>query len=313
MAIVKMKAELPTAPDVIASSGNGIQRNNTWLKLYRSTLDSKIWNGHFNKAQAWIDLLMLAAYTEHETEVRGIEVVMKKGDVVGAHNFLAKRWKWNPKTVKKYLDWLVSKSMIIYRSTNVTTIISISNWELYQQPNEQLESKLESKLETHKKGKKGKGRKKGKTEEEEKDIVMPPQPDSTDNTRVDLLDLDREFSKCYQTTTGNPLDAVVMAVRRYDIWTDLLERYTLDVILQALPAFFSTDHSWFSGRSGEVKLPFTPALLKEWLRQKRHLHQENKPVKVIDEKEQEAALEKVRAIRARMGLPQFIGGNNGNS
>ena len=281
------------------TSVSGIDRNRTWLKLYRSTLDSRIWTRErFTHGQAWVDLLMLAAFSEHTTVIRGNEITLKSGYVVGSHGFLAKRWKWNPRTVKKYLDWLSNESMISYKSTPVTTLISITNWNTYQQSAEQtteqsaeqtteqttdqsaepVQSRVQNRVQTHNKDKKVKNGKNVKNVKKEKNKSITPAITvcaetiaTITNGRVDALELDRAFCSGYLQRTDNPLDVVIMELKRYDVWEDILSQFSIDVALRALDGFFATEDLWFSGRSGAVTLPFTPALFKTWLRQNRHL------------------------------------------
>jgi hypothetical protein len=77
--------------------------------------------------------MVLASCAEHQIYIRGNEVNVPTGTVIGTCGFLAERWKWDRKAVRKYLDWLSRESMMGYTSTSVTIIISICNWDLYQQ------------------------------------------------------------------------------------------------------------------------------------------------------------------------------------
>jgi hypothetical protein len=45
---------------------------------------------------------------------------------------LAKRWKWNKRTVIKFLSWLEKREMLHRRKSNIVTITSIRNYTRYQ-------------------------------------------------------------------------------------------------------------------------------------------------------------------------------------
>jgi len=58
---------------------------------------------------------------------------------------LADRWKWSQGKVKRFLDNLKNGEQIEYQTTNVTTIITILNYDQYQGDGEQTELQTESK------------------------------------------------------------------------------------------------------------------------------------------------------------------------
>jgi DNA-binding transcriptional regulator YhcF (GntR family) len=64
--------------------------------------------------------------------IRGIDINLLPGQLCWSQKSLAKRWKWNVKTVNKYLLQLTKREMVDTRKTNITTIITIKKWFLYQ-------------------------------------------------------------------------------------------------------------------------------------------------------------------------------------
>ena len=59
-----------------------------WIKLHRSIQDNELWLSEpFTKAQAWIDLLLLA-----DSENNG---KYKRGNVYRGKKWLAERWGWS--------------------------------------------------------------------------------------------------------------------------------------------------------------------------------------------------------------------------
>ncbi len=82
--------------------------------------------------QAWIDLLLLANIKESVYYVRGVKVVVNRGSLAYSMKTLAERWSWSIGKVERYLNTLKIESQIDVQKTNVTTIISICNYEYYQ-------------------------------------------------------------------------------------------------------------------------------------------------------------------------------------
>jgi len=106
-----------------------------YVKIYRSSLDNKAYYAEpFTRWQAWVDLLLLANYKDNIVYVRGIPVEVKRGQVLGGEEFLAKRWKWSRGKVKRFCSHLESKTVqqIVQQKSNVITVITIVNYELYQ-------------------------------------------------------------------------------------------------------------------------------------------------------------------------------------
>lgn len=85
----------------------------------------------FSKGQAWIDLLMLANYTEKKKPQNGEIIVYKRGSVNLSMKQLSDRWGWDRRTVKRFLDLLVNDSMVSVDSTTHGTTITIVNYEVF--------------------------------------------------------------------------------------------------------------------------------------------------------------------------------------
>ncbi len=131
-----------------------------YIKLHRQITENELWHSErFTKAQAWVDLLLLATYKQRTIFIRGIELKLNPGDLCYSQLTLSKRWKWNERTVNKFLTALQNREMIQTRITNVTTIISILKWNEYQftteQSTEQNTEQMQTRIQTNKKGKKG--------------------------------------------------------------------------------------------------------------------------------------------------------------
>jgi DNA-binding transcriptional MocR family regulator len=126
-----------------------------YIKLHRQITDNELWNSEkFTKAQAWIDLLLLATYKVRTVFIRGIEIHLKPGELCYSQLTLAKRWKWNRKTVDQFLKMLKNREMLDNRISRVTTIISIKKWGEYQLDIQQNGQQKDNKTDTNNKVKK---------------------------------------------------------------------------------------------------------------------------------------------------------------
>lgn len=104
-----------------------------WIKLHRKIHESaRYFSEPFCRNMAWVDLLLLANHDDNFFRCHGIRVDVKRGQCGQSMPNLAKRWKWSKGKVKRFLDELVGDSQIVLQKTNVTTLITILNYESYQ-------------------------------------------------------------------------------------------------------------------------------------------------------------------------------------
>lgn len=105
-----------------------------WIKLHRQIQNNELWlSEKFTRAQAWVDLLLLANHKDGMFFLRGNEVKVKKGQVARAERTLAKRWRWSRDKVRRFLEWLKTRQQIRQQQSNVINILEIINYERYQQ------------------------------------------------------------------------------------------------------------------------------------------------------------------------------------
>ena len=115
-----------------------------WVSVYRSLLYSDLWlSEKFTRGQAWVDLIGIANWKTGTVRKRGILVTVGRGQVGWSIRRLAERWRWSPSTVKLFLNELKDEAQIDLQMGNVTTVITIINYEEYQQPQAQSEPQTE--------------------------------------------------------------------------------------------------------------------------------------------------------------------------
>lgn len=108
-----------------------------WIKAYRSLLAHPLWTkSRFTNGQAWMDLLLMAGYADREVMEGTTIISVKRGEILTSQVKLAERWRWNRRTVARFLSGLQRLNMVRIRSSKGTetgyTLISIVNWDIYQ-------------------------------------------------------------------------------------------------------------------------------------------------------------------------------------
>jgi len=86
----------------------------------------------FSKLEAWIDILLSVNHKEGKVLIDYSVETVKRGEFITSEVKLAKKWKWDRKTVRKFLTLLQQEEMILKNSTDRWTSITVLNWDKYQ-------------------------------------------------------------------------------------------------------------------------------------------------------------------------------------
>ncbi|MDA8126073.1 MAG: hypothetical protein M0009_12895 [Deltaproteobacteria bacterium] len=115
--------------------------NSGWIKLHRAIMDHADWLSEpFTRAQAWVDLLLLANHKTGFIRRRGIMVAVERGQVGYSEVVLAERWQWSKGKVRRFISELTRLSQVsrkisektVPKKTSVSNLILIINYEKYQ-------------------------------------------------------------------------------------------------------------------------------------------------------------------------------------
>lgn len=104
-----------------------------WIKLHRQLAENPLWLSEpFTRAQAWVDLLILANHKDNFFYVRGNKIDVKRGQIGMAEEAFAVRWRWSRGKVRRYLNDLEKSQQIVQQKSKVKSLIIIVNYEKYQ-------------------------------------------------------------------------------------------------------------------------------------------------------------------------------------
>lgn len=103
-----------------------------WIKIHRD-LDKHWLSKDMEKLGRWIDLLILANYEDKKTLIGEEFIIVKRGEFVTSYSFLANRWNCSKSTVSKFIELLESDGMISKKVERKATILTICNYDSYQQ------------------------------------------------------------------------------------------------------------------------------------------------------------------------------------
>lgn len=102
-----------------------------WIKIHREIKDHWIFQDA-EKFRWWIDMLFLASYEDNRMLIKNQLVEIKRGQFIGSISFFTKRWNASKDRVINFLKLLHSNGMIDKKSDKNITIITICNYDYYQ-------------------------------------------------------------------------------------------------------------------------------------------------------------------------------------
>ena len=193
-----------------------------WLKLYRSILDSAVFQDA-EVLKVWIWLLCNVAFEQHDTICYGKVIHLKPGQIATGRKKIAQCTDLNENKVYRALTAIKSLGNIEIKATNKYSIITVVNWDKYQEENgkrtaseQQTNSKTtteeqqdDSKRTQHKNGKNGKNGKK------EKNIYICSFFQSVWDEYPKKLGKNKVTKAAMEQLEEAGEDAVMAAVRRY--------------------------------------------------------------------------------------------------
>lgn len=108
-----------------------------WISLHRKIQDCFLWDiKPFSWGQAWIDLLLMANHKDAKIVFDGNLVTVGMGQRITSIRKLADRWGWSRTKVTNFLNTLEEEQMIKRSSDTKKTLLTIVNYEKYQDVSE---------------------------------------------------------------------------------------------------------------------------------------------------------------------------------
>jgi hypothetical protein len=111
-----------------------------WVKIHRDLSTHPVWlQEKFTRGQAWVDLILLAKFEPGYVRKRGARITLFRGQLAWSQAELAIRWDWSRNKLRRFLKELEEDGMITVKRTNVSSTITIVNYEKWQGKEEQTE------------------------------------------------------------------------------------------------------------------------------------------------------------------------------
>lgn len=119
-----------------------------WIKLHRKTLDNPIITKDSDYLAVWIYLLLNATHQEYDTLFKGKRITLQKGQLITGTISISQKLKINKDKVQRILKSFENDKQITQQTSNKNRLISILNWDKYQEFDKQNDKQVINKCET---------------------------------------------------------------------------------------------------------------------------------------------------------------------
>lgn len=102
-----------------------------WIKLHRKLIDSTVFDNP-KILKTWIWCLCKASHKEHEVLIGKQIVKLKEGQFIFGRKKASEILNINERTLYDYMMILQSLNMILMQTNNKFTLVTIENWNIYQ-------------------------------------------------------------------------------------------------------------------------------------------------------------------------------------
>jgi hypothetical protein len=118
-------------------------KNSGWIKLHRKILENSFCLGGMNKLGFWVYLLLSASHKDQSFVLGNTKIQIKQGQLLTGRKALAKQAGVSEGTIELWLDVLEKNlQQIVQQKTNKYRIITILNWDKYQDNKQQNDNKM---------------------------------------------------------------------------------------------------------------------------------------------------------------------------
>lgn len=111
-----------------------------WISIHRQIKDNFIWKQKpFSKGQAWIDILLRVNHQPKKVPIGNQIIEVEEGQTIWSILDMADSWGWSRKKVDNFLKLLEKEQMLYNKRTTKYTTLTVINWGLYQNEEQQKE------------------------------------------------------------------------------------------------------------------------------------------------------------------------------
>lgn len=119
-----------------------------YIKLYRKLLDNPIVCKDVETLGIWIYLLLNATHKKIDVLFNSEKTTLEPGQLITGRKMIAAKLRVSESKVERTLKMLKNEHQIEQQTTSKNRLITILNWELYQNSEQQIEQQVNNKRTT---------------------------------------------------------------------------------------------------------------------------------------------------------------------
>ena len=116
-----------------------------WVKIHRKLLDNPIVCKDSDTLAIWLYLLLNATHQEYDVLFKRKRITLKEGQLITGRKSIAEKLKLSESKVQRVLKTLEIEQQIEQQASSRNRLITILNWEKYQNTEQQIEHQVNSK------------------------------------------------------------------------------------------------------------------------------------------------------------------------
>ena len=221
-----------------------------WIKVHRSITECFIWTDKpFDKARAWIDLLLLVCHKDKKIMIDGKPFTVARGSYLISRGKLADRWGWSLKKLDNYLRVLEREEMVTTFSTKKGIVITIVNYDKFQVKGTTEDTAEDTTQDT--------------VEDIPEEIVEDTAEDRQKKELNNVMNVNNISSSLHSVVDAwnslseygiKPISKLTSGTKRYDSLVARLKKYGLDNVLKAIENIKHSD--FLQGNTGDWFITF---------------------------------------------------------
>lgn len=109
-----------------------------WIKIHRKILENPIICKDSDYLAVWIYLLLNATHKEIPALFKGKKIILQKGQLITGRKSMSNQLKISESKIYRIINDFKSEQQIEQQTSNQNSLISILNWDKYQQNEQQM-------------------------------------------------------------------------------------------------------------------------------------------------------------------------------
>ena len=122
--------------------------NQGWIKLHRKILSNPIAIKDSDHFSIWCYLLLNATHTPYPTIFEGKKIILQAGQLITGRKSISSFWNISESKVQRILKRLENEQQIEQQTTPRNRLITVLNWDIYQDSERQSEQQVNNKRTT---------------------------------------------------------------------------------------------------------------------------------------------------------------------